>query len=119
MHPSSPCTVLTEIGLQPDRRLATSDLEVWHSKWYGSLMAWSMKPLRLLFAALTLASHLSAQKGERCFSEIRFADGTNQVPCGEIIAVELSFKASISDIYDTQMRNYDRSGGQRYSDIAT
>jgi hypothetical protein len=32
------------------------------------------------------------------------------VPSGEIIPVELAFRASIPDAYDIEMRNYDRSG---------
>lgn len=69
-----------------------------------------MKPLRLIFAALILASPLLAQD-ESCVSlTIRFADGTSRFHVGEIIPIELSFKASIPGTHDMEMRNYDRSG---------
>ena len=69
-----------------------------------------MKPLRLIFAALILASPLLAQNESGVSLTIRFADGTHRFHVGEIIPVELSFKASIPDMYDMEMRNYDRSG---------
>ena len=69
-----------------------------------------MKPLRLIFAALILASPLLAQDESGVSLTIRFADGSSRFYVGEIIPVELSFKASILDMYDMEMRNYDRSG---------
>ena len=69
-----------------------------------------MRLLRLTFAALILASPLLAQNESSVSLTIRFADGTSQFHVGEIIPVELSFKASIPDMYDMEMRNYDRSG---------
>jgi hypothetical protein len=69
-----------------------------------------MKPLRLTFAALILASPLFAQNESGVSLTIRFADGTSRFHVGEIIPLELSFHASIPDRYDMEMRNYDRSG---------
>ena len=69
-----------------------------------------MKPLRLIFAALILSSPLLAQNESGVSLTIRFADGTSRFHAGEIIPLELSFKASIPDMYDMEMRNYDRSG---------
>jgi HEAT repeat protein len=76
-----------------------------------------MKPLRLTSAvqALTLAtlvltSSLSAQEESHVSLTIGFAEGTSKFHVGEVIPVELSFKASTSDTYDMEMRNYDRSG---------
>src|SRR2546429_113360 len=76
-----------------------------------------MKPLRLSLAVpiLTLAtlaptSSLSAQEENGISLAIRFTDGTSRFHVGEVIPVELSFKAPIPDTYDMEMRNYDRSG---------
>ena len=69
-----------------------------------------MKPLRLALAALILASPLFAQNESGISLTIRFADGTSRFHVGEIIPLELSFHASIPDMYDMEMRNYDRSG---------
>lgn len=69
-----------------------------------------MKPLQLTLAALILASPLLAQNENGVSLMIRFADGTSRFHVGEIIPIELSFKASIPDTYDMEMRNYDRSG---------
>jgi hypothetical protein len=69
-----------------------------------------MKPLRLAFAALILASPLFAQNESGVSLTIRFADGTSRFHVGEIIPLELSFHASIPGMYDMEMRNYDRSG---------
>jgi hypothetical protein len=69
-----------------------------------------MKPLRLIFAALILASPLLAQDESGVSLTVRFAEGSSRFHVGEIIPVELSFKASILDMYDMEMRNYDRSG---------
>ena len=77
----------------------------------------SMRPLRLtsavpilLFATLVLTSSLPAQEENGASLTIRFADGTSRFHVGEVIPVELSFKASAPDTYDMEMRNYDRSG---------
>jgi len=69
-----------------------------------------MKPLRLIFAVLIFASALFAQNESGVSLTIRFADGTSRFHVGEIIPIELSFKASIPGAYDMEMRNYDRSG---------
>jgi hypothetical protein len=69
-----------------------------------------MKPLRLALAALILASPLFAQNESGISLTIRFADGTSRFHVGEIIPLELSFHASIPDMYDMETRNYDRSG---------
>jgi hypothetical protein len=69
-----------------------------------------MKPLRLTFTLFLLASPLCAQSESGVSLTIRFADGTSRFHVGEIIPVELSFKASIPDMYDMEMRTYDRSG---------
>jgi hypothetical protein len=69
-----------------------------------------MKLLRLALAALILASPLFAQNESGVSLTIRFADGTSRFCVGEIIPLELSFHASIPDMYDMEMRNYDRSG---------
>jgi hypothetical protein len=69
-----------------------------------------MKPLRLALAALILAAPLFAQNESGVSLTIRFADGASRFHVGEIIPLELSFHASIPDMYDMEMRNYDRSG---------
>lgn len=76
-----------------------------------------MKPSRLTsavqalaLATLVLTSSLSAQEESHVSLTIGFAEGTSRFHVGEVIPVELSFKASTSDTYDMEMRNYDRSG---------
>lgn len=69
-----------------------------------------MKPLRLTFAAVILASPLLAQNESAVSLTIRFADGTSLFHVGEITPLELAFRASVPDMYDMEMRNYDRSG---------
>jgi hypothetical protein len=69
-----------------------------------------MKLLRLTLTALMLALPLYAQQDSGVSLTIRFADGTSRFHVGEVISIELSFKASIPDTYDMEMRNYDRSG---------
>jgi hypothetical protein len=69
-----------------------------------------MKALVLTFTVLILASPMFGQNESGVSLTIRFADGTSRFHVGEIIPVELSFKASIPDMYDMEMRNYDRSG---------
>lgn len=63
-----------------------------------------------MFAALILASPLLSQDESGASLTIRFADGTSRFHVGEVIAVELSFKAALSATYDMSTRNYDRSG---------
>jgi hypothetical protein len=69
-----------------------------------------MKSLRLIFAVLIFASPLFAQDESGVSLTVRFADGASRFHVGEIIPIELSFKASIPGTYDMEMRNYDRSG---------
>ena len=69
-----------------------------------------MKPLRLTFMVLVLASPMFAQNESSVSLTIRFADGRSRFRVGEIVPIELSFEASIPDAYDMEMRNYDRSG---------
>lgn len=51
-----------------------------------------------------------AQEGNNVSLTIRFANGTNQFRVGEIIPIEMSFRAVAPDQYDFECRNYDRSG---------
>src|SRR5713226_7791213 len=69
-----------------------------------------MKPLRLTLTLLILVVPLAAQQESGVSLTIRFANGTSRFHVGEIIPIELSFKASSPDMYDMEMRNYDRSG---------
>src|SRR5712692_1852107 len=69
-----------------------------------------MKPLRLTLTLLILVVPLAAQQESGVSLTIRFANGTSRFHVGEIIPIELSFKASSPDVYDMEMRNYDRSG---------
>jgi hypothetical protein len=69
-----------------------------------------MKPLRLILTALILAAPLSAQQESDISLSVRFLNGTSRFHVGEVIPLELSFKASSSGVYDIEMRNYDRSG---------
>src|ERR1700693_3809220 len=66
--------------------------------------------LCLALAALILPSRLFAQEEAGAFLAIRFADGTSRFHVGEIIPIELSFRASIPETYDMNTANYDRSG---------
>ncbi len=73
-----------------------------------------VKPLRLVLKAcvaiLMLADKGFAQPDNGISLTIRFADGTTQFHVGEVIPIELAFSASVSDTYDMDTRNYDRSG---------
>src|SRR5690348_5069475 len=69
-----------------------------------------MKLLQLALAALIMALPLSAQQDSAVSLTIRFVDGTSRFHVGEVISIELSFKASVSGMYEMEMRNYDRSG---------
>jgi hypothetical protein len=69
-----------------------------------------MRHSLLAFAALMLALPLFAQNESGVSLTIRFADSTSRFHVGEIIPIELAFRASIPGKYDMEMRNYDRSG---------
>jgi hypothetical protein len=69
-----------------------------------------MRHSLLTFAALMLALPLFAQNESGVSLTIRFADSTSRFHVGEIIPIELAFRASIPGKYDMEMRNYDRSG---------
>jgi hypothetical protein len=69
-----------------------------------------MKRLRLALTLLILVAPLSAQQDSGVSLTIRFPNDTSRFHVGEVIPIELSFKASIPDTYDIETRNYDRSG---------
>ena len=69
-----------------------------------------MKPLRLILTTLILAAPLSAQQDSDISLSVRFLNRTSRFHVGEVIPLELSFKASSLVVYDMEMRNYDRSG---------
>jgi hypothetical protein len=71
-----------------------------------------MKPLPLALTVLLVAAPLypRPQEDSGASLTIRFADGTSLFHVGEIIPIELSFRATVSDVYDMESRNYDRSG---------
>ncbi len=69
-----------------------------------------MKPLRLTLTVLLLTVPLFGQQESGVSLTIRFANGTSRFHVGEIVPLELSFSASIPELYDMEMRNYDRSG---------
>jgi hypothetical protein len=69
-----------------------------------------MKPLSMALIALMLSLPLFAQQDSAVSLTIRFASGTSAFHVGEVILIELSFQASIPDMYDMDTRNYDRSG---------
>ena len=69
-----------------------------------------MKPLRLALTLLMSVLSLRAQQDRGVSLTIRFVDGTNRFHVGEVVPIELLFRASISKTYDMEMRNYDRSG---------
>ena len=66
--------------------------------------------LCLALAALILPVTLFAQEESGASLSIRFADGISRFHVGEIIPIELSFRASIPEMYDMNTANYDRSG---------
>lgn len=69
-----------------------------------------MRPLLLASAFLILATPVFPQEEISASLTIRFVDGTNRFHVGEIIPVELAFRASVPVTYDMSTRNYDRSG---------
>jgi hypothetical protein len=69
-----------------------------------------MKLLSTPLIALILSLPLFAQQDSAVSLTISFANGASYFHVGEVIPIELSFKASIPDMYDMEMRNYDRSG---------
>ena len=69
-----------------------------------------MRAFLLPSAFLILASPLLPQDEIAASLTIRFVDGTNRFHVGEMIPVELSFKAALPETYDMNTRNYDRSG---------
>jgi len=56
------------------------------------------------------ASEISAQQNGGASLSIRFADGGSRFHVGEIIPIELSFSASLPDVFQYSTANYDRSG---------
>jgi hypothetical protein len=71
-----------------------------------------MKPLRLAHTVLFLAVPLFAQQESAVSLTIRFVDGTSHFHTGEVIPIELSFKAPAPGMCDIEMRNYDRNDGR-------
>jgi hypothetical protein len=71
-----------------------------------------VKPLLLALTVLVMASPLypRPQEDSGASLTVRFTNGTSRFHVGEIIPIELSFRASSSDAYDMESRNYDRSG---------
>ncbi len=69
-----------------------------------------MKLLRLTLTALILAAPLSGQQEGSVSLTIGFADAKSRFHVGEVITMELSFKAFSPAMYDMEMRSYDRSG---------
>src|SRR5271154_1796926 len=69
-----------------------------------------MNFLRLILVALILATPLFAQQESGASLTISFPDGVTRFHVGEIIPVELCFKALIPEAYEMSTRNYDRSG---------
>jgi HEAT repeat protein len=57
-----------------------------------------------------LAAPLYPQEDSGVSLTIRFSDGTSHFHVGEIIPIELTFRASNLGAYDMETRNYDRSG---------
>jgi hypothetical protein len=77
------------------------------SKWQRRTLN---KFLCLALVALILPSGLFAQEENGASLIIRFADGASRFHVGEIIPIELSFRACIPEMYDMSTANYDRSG---------
>src|SRR5260370_41426158 len=97
--------------LQPICRLVTSEQAQCERGWNRQeRRVFSMKPLQLALTVLILVAPLSAQQESGVSLAIRFPNDTSRFHVGEVIPIELSFKASIQDMYDIEMRNYDRSG---------
>ena len=87
-------------GISPRKRTNQSR---WQRRVFYELLC-------LGLAALILPSTLFAQEERGASLAIRFADGTSRFHVGEIIPIELSFRASIPETYDMNTANYDRSG---------
>lgn len=68
-----------------------------------------MKFLALTLGILILPPNGHAQDQDISLS-IRFLNGVGRFHAGEIIPLELSFRASVPGTYDWEQRNYDRSG---------
>ena len=83
-------------------------LNLWRQAALGPRIA--MKPTLLAFMALLLAAPLFSQEDSGASLTIRFANDASVFHVGEVIPIELSFRASIPDAYDMESRNYDRSG---------
>ncbi len=66
--------------------------------------------LALVLTISALAAPLHAQGDDGASLTISFANGTTTFHVGEIIPVELSFRALAPDTYDISTRDYDRSG---------
>lgn len=66
--------------------------------------------LRRLLIVLVAITGRAFSQGEAASLTIRFASGISTFHTGEVVPVELSFTASLSDAYDLSTRNYDRSG---------
>ncbi len=69
-----------------------------------------MKPLWPALTVLVSVLSLHAQQDSGVSLTIRFVDGANRFHVGEVIPIELSFRAMFPDMYDMESRNYDRSG---------
>src|SRR5277367_5586246 len=69
-----------------------------------------MNFLRMILLALIMATPLIAQQESGASLTISFPDGVTCFHVGEIIPIELSFKALIPQAYEMSTRNYDRSG---------
>jgi hypothetical protein len=68
------------------------------------------KGLQLILLALIQVAPLSAQQESGVSLTIRFANSTTRFHVGEAVPIELSFSASTPDLFDMEMRDYDRSG---------
>lgn len=66
--------------------------------------------LAIFLLTLTFATPLHAQEDDGASLTIAFTDGATTFHVGEIIRVELSFRALVPDAYDISTRSYDRSG---------
>jgi hypothetical protein len=69
-----------------------------------------MKALLLAATFFVPASSVFAQEDSNVSLTIRFADGNARFRVGEIIPLEMLFRATVIGEYDLEMRNYDRSG---------
>jgi hypothetical protein len=69
-----------------------------------------MRTLLLASVFLISISPLPAQEDNGVSLTIRLVNSTSQFRVGEIIPLELSFRATVPSQYDFECRNYDRSG---------